>query len=228
MRYRLAIALAASLASHWFLLTAGVSPTAFESRIKLGETDSGSPLTSGHHRPHFFTAVIVGSVVAIEPGIESQSSSPDVQTFLNGPGGATGEGKQPGASKAHLAGEGAGPVPSVLSVRYFTSRELDSRPEPLQQVDPEFPLSVDPGVRGSVVVRLLLDTDGKVEKIIPIRSEPSGVFDETVIKAFTNARYTPGMIRGKPVKVQMVLEVEFENMSFNKPDSPNAGTRPKT
>jgi Gram-negative bacterial TonB protein C-terminal len=226
MKYRLAIALAGSLASHWFLLTAGVVPAITESRTSLGETYSGALFASGQRSPHFFTAVIVSSVPGIKSGNDRPSSPPDVRMVLDALGGAIGEGKQPGVPKANLAGEETGPVPSALSMRYFTSRELDSRPEPLQQIDPEFPLTVDPGVRGSVVVRLLLGTDGKVEKVIPIRSEPEGVFVDAVVKAFADARYTPGMIRGKPVKVQMVLEVEFENMSFNKPEG--AGSGPKT
>jgi len=228
MKYRLAIALAGSLASHWFLLTAGVVPTITESRVKLGEMDSGSLFASAQRPPHFFTAVIVSSATGIEAGTDRSSNPSEGRTVMAALDGAVGEGKQPGVPKANLAGDETGPVPSALSLRYYSSRELDSRPEPLQQIDPEFPLTVDPGVRGSVVVRLLLDTDGKVEKVIPIRSEPEGIFVDAVVKAFANARYTPGMIRGKPVKVQMVLEVEFENMSFNKPEGAPTGSGPKT
>jgi TonB family protein len=88
---------------------------------------------------------------------------------------------------------------------------LDERPRPKSQVEPEFPLVVDPGVVGVVIARLFIDDEGRVERVVVEKATPTGLFEEAVHKAFADARYTPGMRKGRPVAAQLRIEIEFRS-----------------
>jgi protein TonB len=98
--------------------------------------------------------------------------------------------------------------------RYFRMSELDVRPLIRQQIEPEFPLTVDPGTSGNVVVRLFIDQEGRVVDVIAERAEPMGIFEDAAISAFRAATFVPGVRGGKPVKSQLALSVVFESRSL--------------
>lgn len=208
---RLALATAVSLALHASLITSGPAP-AFVDLIGKPVSQVVDWTNSARPNPgHVFSAVITDDSTPKDALASAQQAAADVPI---GPVVAGSPSAEASASGTRIVNDPSSVSPGPLSARYFSSRELDQRPEPLQQIDPEFPLTVDPGVRGSVVIRLLLDAAGKVEKVIPLRSSPPGLFDEAVIKAFADARYTPGKIGRNAVKVQLVIEVEFESPPF--------------
>ena len=208
---RLALAIAVSLALHASLITSGPAPAFLGLRGQPLSHVANWKISASRNQAHVFSAVIADESPRSDvlPGNRQVVAAGTVEAMAPG---ATGP--ESGLTGTRIANDSISVAPGPLSERYFSSRELDQRPEPLQQIDPEFPLTVDPGVRGSVVVRLLLDTAGQVEKVIPLRANPPGLFDEAVIKAFADARYTPGKIGNKAVKVQLVIEVEFESPPF--------------
>lgn len=116
-----------------------------------------------------------------------------------------------GSHDANNTDSQGSPLPAQ---RYYRVNELDIKPQIRVSVDPEFPLTVNPGTRGTVVLLLFLDQEGQVEAVKSIRSTPPGIFDEAAIQAFRQARYTPGIREGKPVNVQLAIEVEFESSSL--------------
>ncbi|OGA10982.1 MAG: hypothetical protein A3D95_11735 [Betaproteobacteria bacterium RIFCSPHIGHO2_12_FULL_69_13] len=95
---------------------------------------------------------------------------------------------------------------------YFASRDLDVRPTVIGRVDPPYPNDAYlREIAGRVVVRLYLSETGAVEKAVTLAAEPPGYFEEAVEQAFLAARFTPGMKAGRPVKVQLVLEVRYDS-----------------
>ena len=100
-------------------------------------------------------------------------------------------------------------MPWIPDVIYYRPDELDKRPEITKQIEPEFPLTVNPGVRGSVIAKLFIGDNGVVEQVAILSSQPYGFFETAVIQAFDGARYTPGMRGGKPVRSQLTLAIEF-------------------
>lgn len=85
---------------------------------------------------------------------------------------------------------------------------LDPPPRPLNDIEPEYPLTQ--GLReGVVVLRLLINEKGIVDEAIVVRSFPPGVFDSSAVVAFGSAKFSPGMFLGLPVKSQLTVEVEF-------------------
>lgn len=97
---------------------------------------------------------------------------------------------------------------------YFRVSELDERPQIQTQTEPQFPLHVDPGVVGVVVLKLLIDQRGAVEDAIVISSKPEGVFDAAAVAEFRKAKFQPGKKAGRSVKTQLAIEVVFESRPF--------------
>lgn len=121
----------------------------------------------------------------------------------------------PGPSPSR-AGSGKTAAPERLTqalpaARYYTTRELDGTPGPLAQIEPQYPESAARRhLGGRVVVRLFIDEAGSVERVVTLRADPPGHFEEAVGKAFRAARFTPGIKNGRPVKAQLTLAVSFD------------------
>ncbi|HEX6629542.1 MAG TPA: energy transducer TonB [Gemmatimonadaceae bacterium] len=94
--------------------------------------------------------------------------------------------------------------------RYWRASELDVRAAPLADVTPVPPAKA--GERpGRVVARVLISESGTAERVVIEKSEPAGLFDDSVISAFRKARYRPGSKNGIRVKSQMHVEVTFHS-----------------
>ncbi len=61
-----------------------------------------------------------------------------------------------------------------------------------------------------MVLPLLINEQGKVDTYRILEAEPSGIFDNEVVAAFTHERYAPGLIASRPVRSQLLVEVVFE------------------
>ncbi|HUJ85634.1 MAG TPA: TonB family protein [Burkholderiales bacterium] len=100
-----------------------------------------------------------------------------------------------------------GPTP-----HYYRSTELDVRPGIMVRVEPQYPVeAARRGLSGQVVLDLYLSESGAVERVVAVKGNPPGVFDDAARRAFAAARFTPGMKDGRAVKVLLRLEVSFEN-----------------
>ena len=148
--------------------------------------------------------------------------------------GALPEGQQQGTQRLRVALRGVPtlptdapaplfvpPVPPVAAppgaagepaAHYFLARELDARPVALAPIDPAYPNDAYlRNVPGSVLVRLHLSETGAVEQAVIVRADPPGYFEEAVQRAFLAARFSPGMRGGRPVRVQMTVEVRYDS-----------------
>jgi protein TonB len=106
---------------------------------------------------------------------------------------------------------GEPPAAAAPPAHYFLARELDARPVALAPIDPAYPNDAYlHNIPGSVVVRLHLSETGEVERADIVRANPPGYFEDAVKQAFMKARFSPGMRAGKPVRVQMTVEVRYD------------------
>lgn len=75
------------------------------------------------------------------------------------------------------------------------------------------------GIEGRVTVQFVIDERGNVINPVVVRGIGAGC-DEAAIEAVKKARFTPGMQRGRPVKVAYTLPVTFRlSTSERKPNS---------
>jgi len=124
--------------------------------------------------------------------------------------------------KGALAAKEPSPSPAVASPpepvkapprlppapEYQMAGRLDPGPRPLSDVVPVYPPEAGQ-LRGTVVLRLLINEDGKVDNVGVVRSSPEGIFEASAVEAFSAARFSPGAVLGVPVKSQLTIEVAF-------------------
>lgn len=109
----------------------------------------------------------------------------------------------PELAQAASAPVGLPPAPDYLPVA-----TLSPRPEPLNDISPHYPDTAD-RQQGRVVLRLLINEAGTVDNVGVVQAFPPQLFEQEAIAAFSKAVFSPGMLAGKPVKSQWVVEVEF-------------------
>ena len=93
--------------------------------------------------------------------------------------------------------------------RYWSGKELDVRPQVKTHVMPEYPGDLPSGVRGTVVLDVFISATGTVDRVTVVRAKPVNRFEQSAIKAFSSARYAPGMRKGKPAPSRVRVEVNY-------------------
>lgn len=93
--------------------------------------------------------------------------------------------------------------------QYRQVAELDVKPQIRTHVMPEYPAELPAGVRGRVVLDLYISSAGTLDRIRVVKAEPPGRFEQATLKAFSAARFTPGVRKGKAVPSLVRIEVTF-------------------
>jgi TonB family protein len=124
---------------------------------------------------------------------------------------ANGKRQLPGAR----ADRGLSSAQSALPVPYYyTSGELDARPGIMTDVQPAYPQrAAARNLSGKVVIRIFINESGGVDKVIAVRADPPGYFEDAATDAFRAARFTPGVKNGVAVRSQIAIEVSFDGPS---------------
>lgn len=85
---------------------------------------------------------------------------------------------------------------------------VEQKPRVIKRVTPVYPeLAKKVGAEGLVVVKVLINTKGDVEKVKVIKSNP--LLDETAITAVRQFKFQPGKQRDRYVKVWMSIPFRF-------------------
>ncbi len=86
---------------------------------------------------------------------------------------------------------------------------VEQEPQKVKWVNPEYPkLAKDAGIEGKVLVKVLIDKEGKVKKAVVIKGNE--IFHESVIKAAMQCTFTPAIQNQKPVPVWMMIPFNFQ------------------
>jgi TonB family protein len=113
------------------------------------------------------------------------------------------------ASPAPALHRTAAPSPGIAAgPTYVPAEELDERPLIRTPVHPEFPADAT-AASGRVVLQLLINETGTVDKAAALQAEPPGVFEQAAMDAFLPARFTPGRKGGVAVASALRVELEF-------------------
>jgi TonB family protein len=121
-----------------------------------------------------------------------------------GSGGGIGNGRGSGIGNGNGSGYGGGSGGGVYSVGNGTTA-----PSVLTKVDPEYSEEARKAkYSGSVMLSIVVNTDGKAEEIHVVKSLGMGL-DEKAIEAVQKWRFKPGTNKGQPVKVRAQIEVNF-------------------
>ena len=95
--------------------------------------------------------------------------------------------------------------------RYYNSREVDVRAEPVNDITLVYPqFAYQQRIKGMVLLRILINERGAVDDVSVIDSAPKGMFEEAALKAALALQFSPAILRQRPVKSLKVVEVEFD------------------
>jgi protein TonB len=93
----------------------------------------------------------------------------------------------------------------------YGEHDLDIQPQSLHQIEPIYPAEADrQGLSGEVHLRLKLQADGRVSDIEVLSATPSGLFEESALQAFRQARFSPAQKNGRPVRALVQIEVVYD------------------
>lgn len=102
-------------------------------------------------------------------------------------------------------------ITSPVDLAYYSTREVDVPPRAMRDIVPVYPEDADrDGLSGTVRLQLKLEADGRVSEVEVIGADPPGLFEASARAAFAEARFTPAYRGGKPVRVQMLIEVAYD------------------
>ncbi|MBU1657866.1 energy transducer TonB [bacterium] len=88
---------------------------------------------------------------------------------------------------------------------------VDSAPQPTQRSAMEYPKQARKmGVSGYVLMNLLVNKEGEVEKVKVLESEPEGIFDEAAIEGVKSWQFKPAQYKGEAVKVWAKQKIRFD------------------
>lgn len=114
---------------------------------------------------------------------------------------------------------------------YYLSSEVDTRAEPLNEVDLVYPLiPYQHRLRGSVQLNIFVNEQGGIDKVVVVESKPPGLFEEAALQAIAQLKFSPATKNGLPVKNRKTIEVNFdphEKASIPSPPTPTPSATEK-
>lgn len=110
-----------------------------------------------------------------------------------------------GVSEGLPEGEPEGGIPRGSGKEFFEPPML------LHSVRPHYPRwAAEQGLQGRVLLRMLVDERGMVERVEIVRSSGYGVLDTAAVSAVKSYRFKPAKKSGKSVKVYVEQEIIFK------------------
>jgi len=102
-------------------------------------------------------------------------------------------------------------IASAVDLTYYSARDVDVHPRALREIVPDYPADADrQRLSGKVRLQLRLEADGRVSDIDIESATPPGLFEDSAIRAFRDARFAPAQKNGRPVRALVLIEVVFD------------------
>ncbi|HJX34830.1 MAG TPA: energy transducer TonB, partial [Desulfatiglandales bacterium] len=102
-------------------------------------------------------------------------------------------------------------VSSSLYDTAFNLTEVDTPPQIIRQIEPQYPFQAKKNnIEGSVTLRFIVNTNGDVVEPKVAKSEPPDIFDEAALQAIVKFKFKPAVKNGRPVDVIVVAPMKFE------------------
>jgi protein TonB len=156
------------------------------------------------------TVVVPPEIKLPQGGQMGDPLSKVLGTLSNGPGlgGGIGSGSGGGVGSGRGPGVGPGWGGGIGGGAYHVGGGV-SAPKVIYRVEPEFSEEARKNKwQGTVILRVIIGVDGKTHDISVQRSLGMGL-DEKAIEAARQWRFEPGEKDGKPVPVEVSMEINF-------------------
>lgn len=100
-------------------------------------------------------------------------------------------------------------IPLISDPTYYPAGQVDVRPEALGEIKPVYPEAAQ-NIGGVVILLLLIDETGAVKEVTVEEADPPGIFEESAINAFKNARFSPAFKNSEWVRSRVLIRVRYE------------------
>lgn len=108
-------------------------------------------------------------------------------------------------------GKGTGTATGV-----YDSENIDRPITPLVRTPPIYPMHARRlGIEGWVKIKLLVSEKGGVENVEVIDSQPTNIFEKSVLQGVVLWRFLPPTVNGTPVKVLLKTTIRFKLEDIN-------------
>jgi protein TonB len=102
-------------------------------------------------------------------------------------------------------------IPVMIDTTWYEARQLDVSPKALRPIKPTYPAeAIRQGIEGTVKLMLRVDEYGVVREAEVVEGSPPGVFDESALDAFRNARFEAARRDRLPVRALIYIRVHYE------------------
>jgi protein TonB len=111
----------------------------------------------------------------------------------------------------NIAGDATTLLEEISQDAIMNENTVDVKPKVVSRPPLEYPeAAAKEGIKGYVIVNILIAKDGSVELSKILESSPSDIFDATALNAVRAWRFSPAMYKGKPVKMWAKQKIRFE------------------
>ena len=137
---------------------------------------------------------------------QPQAPLPDISSMLGGIAMDI-----PEFTSGDISGNAKNILGDVAADAAMSEGTVDTKPRVISRSAMEYPkAAAKKGIKGYVIVNLLIAKDGSVELAKVIASSPAGVFDAVALRGVRNWRFAPAKYKGNPVKVWAKQKVRFD------------------
>lgn len=91
--------------------------------------------------------------------------------------------------------------------RYFHPKDLTEQPSVVRNIPPDFQLYLPQGLPEPAKVVLLINEHGSIDQVVVLNNVLPVQARNEIINVFSKIKFRPGRISGKPVKVQLQIEI---------------------
>lgn len=111
----------------------------------------------------------------------------------------------------NIAGDSSQLLEDIAQDAIMNENTVDVKPRVTSRPPLEYPASaLKNGIKGYVVINMLVAKDGSVELAKVLEAQPAGIFDNAALNAVRTWRFSPAQYKAKPVKMWVKQKIRFQ------------------
>ena len=111
----------------------------------------------------------------------------------------------------NIAGDSSKLLEDIAEDAIMSESTVDVKPRVLSRPPLEYPAeAAKNGIKGYVVMNILIAKDGSVELAKVLDSQSTGTFDNAALNAVRSWRFSPAQYKAKPVKMWAKQKIRFQ------------------
>lgn len=111
----------------------------------------------------------------------------------------------------NIAGDSSKLLEDIAEDAIMNENTVDVKPRVTSRPPLEYPKeAVKKGIKGYVVINMLIGKDGSVEVAKVLESQPAGVFDQAALDAVYSWKFSPAKYKAKPVRMWAKQKIRFQ------------------